>query len=152
MSRAVRALADEPETTTQRGPSKAECAALERARAHLRSLGPICCEYDGQISEHRRRYMNASVPLSADGLNGAGVCCQCGHGYAHLAGTDRVVCDECRLEQTAEHAERVQQECGVNLGWHERDPVSERMIYGFKDPINLGFQAIERTVLPAFGG
>ncbi len=70
-------------------------------------------------------YLNYAKPLMRDGTpkaaDSTAICKTCKHGYAHLVGSGREICDECRLENAAEWGMHVQDTCGVNLGWRRSD-------------------------------
>ena len=89
-----------------------------RALPAGRPLHPRVMGLDGKW----HAYLNAGRPERATAEDAAtSVCCRCGHGYAHLINARRILCDECRLDDAAEHALQVQDDYGVDLGWQCAD-------------------------------
>ena len=119
-----------------------------RHRAKRESVSSIV---DGAGKRHR--YLNQAVPrdhqtdLPVSPLPDA-ICRRCGHGYSDLmrraaADLDPLrtasLCTECQGDDMAERGLWLQRELGINLGWSSRDPVTERIVHGFKErPIPMG--------------
>lgn len=96
-----------------------------------------------KIGHKWRVVMNAELPRQGDQYIAHpqdGVCEKCGYIYSHLMRNAGQPCDECRLERIARRAEALHRLLGLNLGWPDRDPVSERIVYGYKEPIRFGMR------------
>lgn len=76
-------------------------------------------------------YLNQAVPDERSIEES--VCERCGHGYSACIESGDTLCCECKTEDIMHRASELENQ-GVAMGAGSVDRISQRMIYGFREP------------------